>query len=84
MYETLVGIGPASALAFGGFVKALKNGLIHDGDVVVINLGEGINRAPEFLQSLTYVERGVLRAKECKLINRRRLRRDLWDMIDLM
>jgi threonine synthase len=81
-FETLVGTGPASAIALGGFFKALKNGMIKNGDVVLINVGEGINRAPEFLKSLTYTEQKVNSTDECTLCNRKNLQRDLWDKIN--
>jgi threonine synthase len=83
-FESLVGLGPASAVAFGGFFVALKKGLIKNGDVVMINIGEGINRAPEFLASLTCTEQRVSSSDECKLIDRKKLQRDLWDKIDML
>jgi threonine synthase len=81
-FETLIGTGPASSVVLGGFVKALKTGHIKDGDVVIINLGEGIHRAPEFLQSLTYTEQRVNSVNDCELLDRRQLQRDLWNAID--
>jgi threonine synthase len=83
-FETLVGTGPASAVALGGFFKALKNGMIKNGDVVMINIGEGLNRAPEFLKSLTYTEQKVTHPDECELIDRKKLRNDLWNKISLL
>ena len=46
-------IGPASSIAMLGLFKALKNGLIKDKDVVVVNIGDGVERSPEFLGQLT-------------------------------
>jgi threonine synthase len=83
-FETLAGIGPASSVVLGGFFKALKKGLIRNGDIVLINIGEGIHRSPEFLESLTYTEQRVNRADECKLIDRKKLQKDLWNKIDLL
>jgi threonine synthase len=83
-FETLAGIGPASSVALGGFFVALKNSLIKNGDVVMINIGEGLNRAPEFLKSLTYTEQKVSRTDECELIDRKKLQRELWNKINLM
>lgn len=40
--------GPASMVCIAGFLKALEQGLIHDGDVVSINMGEGSGRASWF------------------------------------
>jgi threonine synthase len=83
-FETLVGIGPASAVVLGGFFRALKNGLIKNGDVVLINIGEGITRAPQFMESLVYTEQSVNSPDECKLLDRKKLQRDLWDKINLL
>jgi threonine synthase len=80
-FESLVGTGPASAIVLGGFFKALKRGLIKDGDVVMINIGEGINRAPEFLKALNYTEQQIRHADECKLLDRERLHGELWNKI---
>ncbi len=41
-----VRIGPAAAIGLGGFFEALKRGLLRNGDRVLINIGEGIRRAP--------------------------------------
>ncbi|MDR0386098.1 MAG: pyridoxal-phosphate dependent enzyme [Prevotellaceae bacterium] len=83
-FETQAGTGPASSVVLGGFFKALNNGLIRNGDVVMINIGEGLNRAPEFLKSLTYTEQKVSHTDECALIDREKLQRDLWDKISLL
>lgn len=37
--------GPASMVCIAGFLKALEEGLIKDGDVVSVNMGEGSGRA---------------------------------------
>jgi threonine synthase len=83
-FETGAGIGPASALVLGGFFRALKRRLIKNGDVVLINIGEGITRAPEFLKSLTYTEQNVTRADECRTIDRAKLRKNLWSKINIL
>jgi threonine synthase len=83
-FETLAGIGPASSIALGGFFKALKNGLIKNGDIVMINIGEGISRAPEFLNSLTYTEQKVSHTDECSPFDRKKLQRALWNKISLL
>ncbi len=38
-------MGPASMVCYSGFCKALENGLIHNGDKVLLNTGEGCMRA---------------------------------------
>lgn len=40
--------GPASMVCIAGFLKALEEGLIHDGDLVSINMGEGSARNTKF------------------------------------
>ncbi len=44
--ETLM--GPASMVCYAGFYQAVDKGLIHDGDVVLLNTGEGSDRAGWF------------------------------------
>ena len=78
-FETMVKIGPASSVALGGFFKALKKGMIKNGDVVMINIGEGIARAPEFLEALTYTEQKVNSVDDCQPLNRTQLKKELWD-----
>ncbi len=51
--EASVLSGPAAALPVAGLLESIKSGLIKDGDVVLLNLGEGIGRSPDFLQRLT-------------------------------
>ncbi|MDR1807117.1 MAG: pyridoxal-phosphate dependent enzyme [Propionibacteriaceae bacterium] len=41
-------LGPASVTCVAGFERALEQGCVKDGDVIVLNTGEGISRAPEF------------------------------------
>ncbi len=40
--------GPASMVCIAGFLKALEQGLLHEGDVVSVNMGEGSARAGWF------------------------------------
>lgn len=40
--------GPASAVCIAGFLRALAQGLIHDGDRVLLNIGEGASRSAWF------------------------------------
>lgn len=83
-FETQIRIGPASSIALGGFFRALKNNMIKNGDVVMINIGEGIDRAPEFLEALTYTEQRVNSVDECEPLDREKLRRELWDKISTL
>lgn len=41
-------MGPASMVCYAGFYQAVDKGLIHDGDVVLLNTGEGSDRAGWF------------------------------------
>lgn len=50
--KSAVRIGPAATIGVGGFLSALKEGYIKDGDTVVINIGEGIRRDPGFLEKI--------------------------------
>lgn len=77
-YETQVRIGPASAVALGGFFDSLKQGHIRNGDVVLVNIGEGIDRAPEFFEQLIYTERTIDKVDDCDVFNHNDLREELW------
>lgn len=81
-YETQVRIGPASAVALGGFFDTLKHGHIRNGDVVMINIGEGIDRAPEFFEQLVYSERNVNSIDDCDVFHRTQLRDELWRKVE--
>ncbi|MBQ9474596.1 MAG: pyridoxal-phosphate dependent enzyme [Bacteroidales bacterium] len=41
-------LGPASMVCYAGFFEAVDNGLIHNGDSVLLNTGEGCDRAAWF------------------------------------
>lgn len=41
-------LGPASMVCYAGFFKALGEGLIHNGDCVLLNTGESCERAAWF------------------------------------
>jgi len=49
---TGVRVGPAAAIPVGGVLQALKDGFITDGDNVLVNVGEGMRRAPELLLNI--------------------------------
>lgn len=46
-------MGPASIVCYAGFFEAISQGLIHDGDRVLLNTGEGCQRAPWFKAKVT-------------------------------
>ncbi len=80
-YETTVRVGPASAVTIGGFFESLKKGLIKNGDVVMINIGEGVRRAPEFMEDMIYTTEIVKSVDDCKKTNRADLKSMLWSKI---
>jgi threonine synthase len=47
-----------------GFFIALKKNLINDGETVLVNIGEGANRAPYFLEQMIYTSRNVKKVEE--------------------
>lgn len=77
-FKTQEKIGPASAVGMGGFFESLKKGLIHDGEIVMINMGEGIDRAAFFLQEYVYNEDRVSSSDEIKPFDRKDLEFRLW------
>lgn len=50
--ERKIMIGPASAVCVAGFFRALKNNLINNNETVLLNIGEGINRAPDIVEKI--------------------------------
>ncbi|MBD3414948.1 MAG: pyridoxal-phosphate dependent enzyme [Candidatus Aminicenantes bacterium] len=80
-YESAVRIGPAAAIAVGGFFRSLSDGLLKDDDVVIINVGEGIRRAPGFMSKLIYKTTRVNTLDDCGLMDRDQYRKRLWEDI---
>jgi len=80
-FEQKVAMGPASAVCLGGFLNALKFGLIKDGETVLINTGEGVARAPEFMEELIYTTTEVHTLDDCVLHDRDSLRDKLVNKI---
>lgn len=65
-YERKLIVGPASAVAVAGFFEAIKKQKINNGETVMINLGEGFRRAPEFVEQLTGITKNVDSVDECE------------------
>lgn len=61
-----VNIGPAAAIAVEGYFKSLKNNLIKNGDLVIINIGEGIKRSPDYLEQFSQGD-VISSIDECKI-----------------
>lgn len=81
-YETTVRMGPAAATAMGGFFESLHKGIIKDGDSVLVNIGEGVRRAPDFVEEMMYTTQEVASVEECERFNRENYKAQLWDKIN--
>ncbi|MBU0766159.1 MAG: pyridoxal-phosphate dependent enzyme [Bacteroidetes bacterium] len=77
-YETTVKIGPAAAIAIGGFFDALRMKQIREGESVMINVGEGARRAPELLGAMTYTTQWIDSVDETQPTDRAEFRNQLW------
>jgi len=80
-YEVGVKIGPAAAIAVGGFFKSLRQGLIKNGDVVMLNIGEGMRRCPDFMEKLVYTTQHVNSVDECTFTDRSVYHKQLWENV---
>ncbi len=80
-FETLVKIGPASAVAVGGFFESLRKNLIKNNDVVLLNLGEGTRKAPEFLEEMIFTTQNISSLDECLTFQREDFRKELWENV---
>ncbi|MBT3207959.1 MAG: pyridoxal-phosphate dependent enzyme [Bacteroidetes bacterium] len=78
-FETNNQIGPASTIAVGGFFNSLKKGLIKDNDLVMINVGEGVKRAPEFMEQMIYTTKTIDSINDCEPSDRMKHRNKLWE-----
>lgn len=83
-FETTVRIGPAAAIAVGGFFESLDKGHINNGDKVLINVGEGVRRAPDFVEEMIYTTKHIDSIDDCERFDREALREELWDKIKNM
>ncbi len=80
-YEQKVIPGPASAVCLAGFFIALRKNLIKDGETVLINIGEGPNRAPLFLEQMIYTSHNVSNVEECTPHYMEDYRKELWNEV---
>jgi threonine synthase len=67
--ETAVRVGPASAIAIGGFLRAVQSRSIGSGDIVVVSVGEGIRRNPDFMLEMAWSS-VIESVDECQPIGR--------------
>jgi len=77
-FESAVRIGPAATIAVGGFFEALKTGALHNGDKVMINIGEGMQRAPELFEQMAYTTEQVSSIDDCNPADRNAYREQLY------
>jgi threonine synthase len=81
-YERKIHIGPASAICILGLIKAIQAGEIKNNQTVLVNMGEGIKRAPAFLQKLGHHIKQVSSVEDCQIQNTNQLRDELWGKIN--
>ncbi|MFA6127812.1 MAG: pyridoxal-phosphate dependent enzyme [Bacteroidales bacterium] len=77
-YESSVRIGPAAAIAVGGFFESLKAGVLRNGERVMINIGEGVQRAPELFEQMIFTTDRVSTVHECNPTDRNSYRDQLY------
>ena len=80
-FERKTHIGPASAVCIAGLLKAIQQHEIQEGQTVLVNMGEGIKRAPEFLDELRHDCSVVSSVEECTVPNLSDTRQKLWDAV---
>lgn len=78
-FERKIHIGPASAVAFLGFFKALDNNEIQNGQIVLINMGEGIKRNPKFLNAIGHHIVDIEDISQCRVPNINENAEELWE-----
>ncbi len=81
-YEKGVRIGPASTIAVGGFLKSVQQKLIKNDDIVLINIGEGVRRAPKFKENMIYTTKQIDSIDDCEPYEREDYREKLWSKFD--
>ena len=84
-FEFALRTGPAGAITVGGFLKSVSKGHVKDGDVVLLNIGEGIRRSPAFLEKLLIEQSLVKTVDQCGLFSRDEYGDNLWEkLIDVV
>ncbi len=81
-FESKVILGPASAVCFAGYFESLKKDLIKNGETVLLNVGEGVRRAPEFVNEMIYTTKNVDDVNQCQPHTMNSYRKQLWDAIE--
>lgn len=80
-FERKLILGPASAVCIAGFFEALKKGAIKNGETVLLNTGEGVRRAPEFVEQMIYTTKNVTSVDDCKPHKISDYREQLWNAV---
>ncbi len=81
-FETATLIGPAAALPIAGLFRALQKKLIHNGDIIMLNVGEGVGRSPDFMQKLANAEHPIQNVDNCTTFDRDAYGKSLWDVVN--
>lgn len=81
-YERNVILGPASAVCIGGFFESLKAGQIKNGESVLLNTGEGVRRAPDYVNQMIYTTKHVDSVDDCQPHQISNYREQLWQAIE--
>ena len=81
-FERKVLLGPASAVCIAGFFESLKKGLIKDGECVLLNTGEGVRRAPDFVNEMIYTTKHVNSVDDCHPHTMAQYREQLWKAVE--
>lgn len=77
-YIKHIQIGPASAIAVGGFFESLHRGIIKNGESVMINVGEGVRRAPDFMEEMIYTTKQINSIDDVEKFDRKIYADGLW------
>jgi len=77
-FKQSVRMGPAAAIVVAGFIKSLRRGLIKEGEVVILNIGEGMRRAPEFQQKMIFTSKKIKSVDEAALSDKKEFEKRLW------
>lgn len=81
-FERKTHVGPASAVCIAGLMKAVMQHEIKNGQTVLVNMGEGIKRAPWFLDMLGHHISEVRSVEECHVPELGETREELWKALD--
>ena len=81
-FEQKVILGPASAVCIAGFFESLKKGLIKTGESVLLNTGEGVRRAPDYVTEMIYTTKHVDSVDDCKPHKISDYQEQLWKAVE--